>query len=103
MKPVHVLFWPHRCIDARRANVRWERSLDEDAVNASIGVKLSQLCQKLRFGGGGCQDLGLRKNSKPAAGALLHPHIDLGGRIVAHPDECETRLDSPRFECSDSL
>ena len=86
---------------APRVDAGGQRQLDQDAVDAAVGVQRRDDLQELVGGRRGGQpvveglDAGLR------AGGRLVAHVDLGRRIVADEDDGQPRRDSLRGQAID--
>src|SRR5258705_7850783 len=102
MKSIHVFFRQNGGIDAGSTDLRRQRRLHENAMNAGIGIQLVKEGEQFCFARILWKDSGFRKDAKPGARPLLHPDIDLRGWVFAHSHESKAGLDASRFESADS-
>src|SRR5262245_59891672 len=103
MKPINILGWRDTRINPGCVDVRWQWRLNENTMNTRIVVEIAQQRQQLDFAGRFSQLARRRLNPEPLAGFLLHPNIDLRGRIISNPDKRQAWLDSSRLELGNAL
>src|SRR6267142_4305949 len=77
VKPVDIFAGIDTRINTCRINMRWQRGLNEDAVNGWIAVELAEQTEEFHFRTRFRQDMGLGLNSKFKAEPLLHANVDL--------------------------
>ena len=91
MKAVHVLVG----IDSQKALVGiqplGQGQLEEDAVHLRIAVQAGNELKQLRLGDGCRQTIGKGAYARLFTGPLLVAYIDLGGRILAHQNDGQSR------------
>ena len=89
VEPVHVLGGVDALQHGRRADVRRQRQLDEDAVDRRVRVQPVDQREELGLARGGGQVVRDRDDARFLAGAALVAHVDRRGGVVAHHDDGE--------------
>ena len=90
MHAVDVLVRVYGEDDLPLLDVRGQGELDEDAVEAGVGVELPHEADELFLGGLLRQLDRLADHVRLVAGAALVPHVDGGGGVASHEHGGET-------------
>ena len=72
------------CTHSRQIDLRWQRHLDQDAVNLGILIELGHQLEQLLLRRVGRQAVQLALDARRLAGLPLVAHVHFAGRIVAH-------------------
>jgi hypothetical protein len=97
VEAVDVLVGVDRAEDLRLVHVLGERKLDEDAVDAVVGVQVGNEVEDLRLGRVDRETVVARLDTRLVRCLVLRPHVDVRCGVVAH--EYRREADGPP-ECT---